>query len=159
MGDKTCVSFTLNGEPRSLELEPRWTLLHVLREVYNLTGTKFGCGTNDCGSCKVLIDDNPVNSCVYPAKKLEGKRVLTIEGISSDKRYMHIPQAFVDAHAVQCGFCTPGMVVTALGLLLEDPDPDETKIRSYFTGNLCRCTGYVNIVEAVNLAAGRSTHG
>ena len=156
------VRFVLNGTKRELTVVRSWTLLHVLREVYHLTGTKYGCGTNDCGSCKVLIDGKATNSCSFPMHKLEGKHVLTIEGVRDNPKYRLVPEAFVRCHAVQCGFCTPGMVIAALGLLLENPHPTEHDVAEALSGNLCRCTGYVNILKAVLDAAGRMeeyTHG
>lgn len=153
------VSFTLNGELKTLEIEANWTLLFVLREVLGLTGTKYGCGTNDCGVCKVLVDSEPVNSCVYLMRKIEGRTVLTIEGIDRIPACAVIQQSFIDAHAVQCGFCTPGMIVSTLGLLLKKSAPTEEEIRHALRENLCRCTGYVNIVKAVQLIVERTGGG
>lgn len=131
------------------------TLLFILREYLGLMGTKKGCGTNDCGACKVIVDGKAVNSCVLVAKNLIGKDILTIEGLSDGIHPHPIQQAFVDAGAVQCGFCTPGMVLCAKALLDVNPDPSEEEIRLALEHNLCRCTGYVKIVEAVQLAAKR----
>jgi len=138
-----------------LQVRRKWTLLYLLREVLGLTGTKYGCGTNDCGACKVLVDGKAVNSCVIPAKNLDGKSVVTIEGLQENGQLNILQQAFVDAGAIQCGFCTPGMIISATALLRENPDPSEEEIRKALDGNLCRCTGYVNIVKAVILAAER----
>ena len=121
----------------------------------NLTGTKYGCGTNDCGACKVLVDGVPKNSCVLLARNLEGADILTIEGVSHDGHLHPVQQAFVDAGAIQCGYCTPGMVMTSLALLANNPDPSEDEILTALEGNLCRCTGYKKIVEAVQLTARR----
>ncbi|MHC1692808.1 MAG: (2Fe-2S)-binding protein [Sphaerochaetaceae bacterium] len=153
MAIEQTVSFTLNGAPITLTVEKQWTLLYVLREVLQLTGTKFACGTSDCGACRVLVDMEAVNSCVYPMRKLDGRQVLTIEGIQGIPRFALVQEAFVEAHAIQCGFCTPGMVISAIGLLAHHPDPTETEVRHALKDNLCRCTGYVNVVEAVLLAA------
>ncbi len=151
------VSFTINGTEKSLTVQRKWTLLYVLREVLGLTGTKYGCGTNDCGACKVLVDGKAVNSCVLPAKNLDGKSIITIEGLQEDGRLNVLQQAFVDAGAIQCGFCTPGMIISATALLELNRDPSEEEIREALSGNLCRCTGYVNIVKAIRLAADRMT--
>jgi carbon-monoxide dehydrogenase small subunit len=149
------VSFIINGTEKSLTVQRKWTLLYVLREVLGLTGTKYGCGTNDCGACKVLVDGKAVNSCVLPAKNLDGKNITTIEGLQEDGRLNVLQQAFVDAGAIQCGFCTPGMVISATALLALNRDPSEVEIREALSGNLCRCSGYVNIVKAIRLAADR----
>lgn len=153
MEDRETVSFILNGMERSLETKRNWTLLYVLREVYQLTGTKYGCGTGDCGACKVLLDGVAVNSCTIPMHKVVGKTVITIEGVIDHPQFSLIQQAFVEAHAIQCGFCTPGMVISAAGLLSKTSEPTEMEIREALKDNLCRCTGYVHIVEAVQLAA------
>jgi len=153
MKEKATVTFILNGIERNLETERSWTLLYVLREVYDLTGTKYGCGTNDCGACKVLLDGVAVTSCCLPIHKVQGKSVLTIEGVTLDPKLCLIQEAFVEAHAIQCGFCTPGMVISTAGLLLQTKNPTEQEIREVLKGNLCRCTGYVHIIEAVQLAS------
>lgn len=149
------VTFIINGTEKSLTVQRKWTLLYVLREVLGLTGTKYGCGTNDCGACKVLVDGKAVNSCVLPAKNLDGKNIVTIEGLQEDGRLNVLQQSFVDAGAIQCGFCTPGMIISATALLALNRDPSEEEIREALSGNLCRCTGYVNIVKAIRLAADR----
>lgn len=125
------------------------TLLFVLREVLNLTGTKKGCGTNDCGACKVLVDGKPVNSCVFMTKKAVGKKVITIEGIANDKELHPIQASFIEKGAVQCGFCSPGMIISAKALLDNNSKPTREEIREALKGNICRCTGYVKIVDAV----------
>ena len=149
------ITLHINGTDPALQIEDNWTLLYVLREVLNLTGTKYGCGTNDCGACKVLVDGVPKNSCVLLARNLEGADILTIEGVSHDGHLHPVQQAFVDAGAIQCGYCTPGMVMTSLALLANNPDPSEDEILTALEGNLCRCTGYKKIVEAVQLTARR----
>jgi carbon-monoxide dehydrogenase small subunit len=151
----TMVSFTINGVPAKVMAERSWTLLHVIREVLGLTGTKYGCGTNDCGACKVLIDGKPRNACVILARNVQGADIITIEGLQQDGELSILQRSFVDAGAIQCGFCTPGMIISATALLADNPDPTEAQIRAGFSNNLCRCTGYVKIVEAVQLAAGR----
>lgn len=149
------IELTINGENRQLLVERTWTLLYVLREVLDLTGTKCGCATNDCGACRVIVDGEARNSCVLMARNLQGARIETIEGLSRGGELHPIQQAFVDAGAVQCGFCTPGMIMSAKALLDANPDPSEEAIREALRPNLCRCTGYVKIVEAVRLAARR----
>ena len=147
------VTFTLNGRERSFQIEPNWTLLYFLREVLDLTGTKCGCGTNDCGACRVIVDGKAVNSCCVLVKNLEGKSVETIEGLADGGRLHPIQQAFIDAGAVQCGFCIPGMIMSAKALLDGNPAPTEQEIREALKPNLCRCTGYVKIIDAVQDAA------
>jgi carbon-monoxide dehydrogenase small subunit len=125
------------------------TLLFVLREVLNLTGTKKGCGTNDCGACKVLVDGKPVNSCVFMTKKAIGKKVITIEGIANDTELHPLQESFIEKGAVQCGFCSPGMIISAKALLDNNSKPTREEVREALKGNICRCTGYVKIVDAV----------
>ena len=149
------VHFRLNGEDMTLDVRPKWTLLYILREFLHLTGTKCGCGTGNCGTCTVVMNGEAVRSCLINQKKLEGADVLTIEGLADGEKLHPIQQAFIDAGAVQCGFCTPGMIMSAKALLDENPSPAEDEIRQALAGNLCRCTGYVKIVEAVQLAAAR----
>ncbi len=149
------ITFTLNGEQVKTEVEPDWTLLHLLREVFLLKGTKEGCGYGECGACTVIIDGKAVNSCIFPVMEAEGKSVMTIEGMLNDKGELHpLQQAFMDKGAVQCGFCTPGMIMSAQALLEEQPKPTEDEIKTSIEGNLCRCTGYVNIIEAIKTASG-----
>lgn len=131
------------------------TLLFVLREYLAMMGTKRGCATNDCGACRVLVDGKAVNSCAQVVRNLRGKKILTIEGLAEKGRPHPIQQAFVDAGAVQCGFCTPGMIISAKALLDQNSNPSEAEIRAALDQNLCRCTGYVKIVEAIQLAAQR----
>ncbi|MCD6396070.1 MAG: (2Fe-2S)-binding protein [Spirochaetaceae bacterium] len=149
------VNLTINNRSLTVQADRKWTLLYYLREVLELTGTKYGCGTNDCGACKVLIDGEAKNSCVVLLKNLDGKSIVTIEGLQKNGELNTIQQSFVDAGAVQCGFCTPGMIVSTTALLAENPEPSEEEIRKGLDGNLCRCTGYVKIVDAVQLASSR----
>lgn len=156
MEEQVPLELLVNGERHSLLVGRRWTLLYVLRDVLNLTGPKYGCGTGDCGACKVLIDGEAINACTYLATRAAGKEVVTIEGLTPpDGRLNPIQQAFVDAGAVQCGFCTPGMIITATALLRRNPRPTREEIVGALDNNLCRCTGYVKIVEAIELAAAR----
>lgn len=144
------IVFTLNGAEMKAEVEPQWTLLYFLREICEMTGTKEGCGYGECGACTVLIDGKAVNSCLYPILEVEGKNVTTIEGLPSRDGSLHpLQQAFIDNGAVQCGFCTPGMIMSAKALLDEKDQPTEDEIRDAIAGNFCRCTGYVKIVDAI----------
>ena len=153
---KKPISFILNGERIEVEIEPHLTLLQLLRDELELTGTKEGCGMGECGACTVLLDGGTINSCIFPALEVEGKSVMTIEGLADAKGGLHpIQKAFVDHGAVQCGFCTPGMVLSAKALLDENPKPTEEEIRNGIAGNLCRCTGYLQIVEAIKAASGQ----
>ncbi|MEL7608156.1 MAG: (2Fe-2S)-binding protein [Bacillota bacterium] len=148
------VVLDVNDEKYELLIAPNWTLVQVLREKLNLMGTKFGCGTGDCGACKVLVDGKAVNSCTLLARNMEGKRIVTIEGVSGSGGALHpVQQAFVDAGAIQCGFCTPGMVIRSIALLSEIPEPTEEQIIQALDNNICRCTGYKKIIEAIQLAA------
>lgn len=149
------ISFLINGTKKTIQVERSWTFLYVLREILGLTGTKYGCGTGDCGACKILLNGEPKNSCTLPAFKADTCTIVTIEGIQEEGRLSILQQAFVDAGAIQCGFCTPGMIITGTALLRDNPNPSELEIRRAFSNNLCRCTGYVKIVEAVKLAARR----
>jgi carbon-monoxide dehydrogenase small subunit len=143
----------VNGEPRSLAVEARTLLVHALRDELELTGTHVGCDTSQCGACTVLLDGKAVKSCAMLALQAEGREVTTIEGLGADGELHPLQRAFVEHHGLQCGFCTPGMILTAADLLARDPDPDETTIRHALRGNLCRCTGYQPIVEAVRAAS------
>ncbi len=150
------MRFLLNNEEVSVEVDPRWTLLHVLRVVLELTGTKEGCGYGECGACTVILDGKAVNSCILPVMEAEGRSVTTIEGLASrDGRLHRLQQAFVDHGAVQCGYCTPGMIMSAHALLSENANPTDDEIKESIEGNLCRCTGYVKIFDAIRSAAGR----
>jgi len=151
---KQTIGFRVNGDPVTVEVHPHWTLLRVLREELELTGVKQGCGEGECGACTVLVDGNPINSCIYPILEVEGKEVLTIEGLAAKDNTLHpIQQAFLEKAGVQCGFCTPGMILSAKALLDQNPRPTEAQIRHAIAGNMCRCTGYVQIVESVQYAA------
>jgi carbon-monoxide dehydrogenase small subunit len=151
---KQIISFTLNGEAVQTEIEPNLTLLQLLRDRLGRTGTKEGCGMGDCGACTVLIEGAAINSCIFPAMEVEGKAVITIEGLADAEGNLHpLQRAFVEHGAIQCGFCTPGMILSAKALLDENHDPTEEEIRKGIAGNLCRCTGYVKIVEAVRAAS------
>ena len=153
MSLKKLIELKINGETREVVAEPRTTLLHVLREDLGLTGTKEGCNAGDCGACTVLIDRKPVASCLTLAIEAQGKEILTIEGLDKNGRLHPLQQAFIDHYAVQCGFCTPGMILSAKALLDRNPHPTEEEVREAISGNLCRCTGYVKIVEAILAAA------
>lgn len=154
------VTLKINGKEWTVDAEPNWSLLHVLRETLHFTGTKCGCNSNNCGACKVVVDGEAVNSCSLRACELEGKEILTIEGMAQGEALHPIQQAFVDCGAVQCGYCTPGMIMTAKAFLDKNPDPSEEEVRRAIDKNLCRCTGYVKIVQAILLAAERMrAHG
>lgn len=150
---KSIVSFTLNGEPISVLVNDNTTLLDLLRDQIGLTGTKKGCEEGECGACTVIIDDRPVNSCITPALDVEGCTVITIEGLAQNGVLTPIQQQFIDQWAFQCGYCTPGMIMSATALLNRNPNPTELEIREAIEGNLCRCTGYQKIIEAIQLAA------
>jgi carbon-monoxide dehydrogenase small subunit len=143
----------VNGQDYEIAVEPRRTLLDVLRYELELTGTKEGCGTGSCGSCTVLMDGEAINSCLVFAVEVQGKEITTIEGLSQKDRLHPLQQAFIDEGAVQCGFCTPGVILTAKALLDSNPHPAESQIRQAIAGNLCRCTGYDKIVRAIMRAA------
>ena len=151
---KRIIKFVVNGFEKEIAVEPWWSLAHVLREELDLTGTKVSCNEGDCGACTVLIDGKAVKSCIYPAIKARGKNVLTIEGLSGKKGELHkIQESFIENFAIQCGYCTPGMIMTTKALLEDNPNPNEEEVREYLQGNLCRCTGYKKIVEAVLYSA------
>lgn len=153
---KKIINFILNGELTEVEIEPHLTLLQLLRDKLELTGAKEGCGMGECGACTVLIDGKAVNSCILPAMEVDGKSVTTIEGLSDAQGNLHdIQKAFIEYGAVQCGFCTPGMVLSAKALLDENPKPTEEEIRHGIAGNLCRCTGYIQIIQAIKAASGQ----
>jgi len=148
------VSITVNGAEHDLELEPRELLVYVLRERLGLTGTNVGCDTSSCGACTVLIDGESVKSCTVLGVQADGQEITTIEGLATNGSLHPVQEAFKDEHGLQCGYCTPGFVMATVGLLQEMPNPSEEQIRHALEGNLCRCTGYHNIVRAVQQAAG-----
>jgi aerobic-type carbon monoxide dehydrogenase small subunit (CoxS/CutS family) len=148
------IALTVNGDPVSVHVESDWSLLRALREGLRLTGTKESCGAGECGACTVLVDDVAVNACIYPALDADGCEVLTVEGLTMPDGALHpLQKAFIEKGAVQCGFCTPGMLMSAKALLDRVADPTEHEIRTALAGNICRCTGYVQIIAAVNAAA------
>jgi len=150
---KQIIKLRLNGVEEEALVEPWWSLAYFLREGLYLTGTKIGCGTGDCGACTVLVDGKAVKSCIYPVMKARGKDILTIEGLQGENGELDpLQEAFIKYFAVQCGYCTPGMILMAKALLDENPNATEDKIKVSMSGNLCRCTGYVKIVEAVMAA-------
>ncbi len=149
------VTITVNGKPRKFDVKPNTLLLNLVRDEMDLTGTKYGCGIGECGACTVLMDGDAVLACMVLAVDADGREVETIEGISDGSRLHPIQQAYLDEGAVQCGFCTPGFIMSTKALLAENADPSEPEIREYLNGCLCRCTGYVNIVKAVQSAAAK----
>ncbi len=149
------ITVTVNGEPVTADVEPRLLLVHFIREVAGLKGTHIGCDTTNCGACTVRLDGTPIKSCTLLAVQAHGRSVTTVEGLPQNGDLHPIQAAFKEEHALQCGFCTPGMMLTAAALLERSPDPDEDEIRRAISGNLCRCTGYMNIVKAVRTAAQR----
>jgi carbon-monoxide dehydrogenase small subunit len=150
---KKIIRLKVNGEPVEAAVSQNQTLVQFLREDLGLTGTKHGCGLGDCGACTVILDGKAVNSCLVLAVQANGCEVLTIEGLAKNGKLHPLQQAFVDKGAIQCGFCTPGMILSAKALLEEKPNPNELEIRTALSGNLCRCTGYQKIVEAIDEAA------
>ena len=149
------IQVTVNGVTRQAQVEARLLLVHLLREDFRLTGTHIGCDTTHCGACTVLLDGTPVKSCTVLAVQADGRQITTVEGLEKDGQLHPVQQGFTDQHGLQCGFCTPGMMITSCALLAKNPDPSEQEIREAISGNLCRCTGYVNIVKAVQQAAER----
>jgi carbon-monoxide dehydrogenase small subunit len=149
----TSITLNVNGAKQTREVEPRLLLVHYLRDVLGLTGTHVGCDTSQCGACTVLVDGEAVKSCSFFAVQLDGRSVTTIEGLAQDGKLHPMQQAFWDNHGLQCGFCTPGMIISACQILERNPDPSEAEIRRQLEGNICRCTGYANIVKAVQEAA------
>lgn len=147
------LDYILNGEACHTEIPEDATLLKVLRDILHLTGTKEGCGEGDCGACTVLVDGRSVNSCLFPAVQAEGCQVMTIEGVKAHPELARIQKAFVDYGAVQCGFCSPGMIMSTVALLQKNPKPTEEEIRRGLSGNICRCTGYQAMVDAIQSLA------
>ena len=150
---KQTVTVAVNGQSRSAEVEPRLLLVHFLRETLGLTGTHVGCDTTGCGACTVLVDGVPVKSCTMFAVQVDGRAVTTVEGLLSDGQLHPLQEGFKEEHGLQCGFCTPGMLLVTAALLEENPDPTDEEVRWAISGNICRCTGYQNIVRAVQWAA------
>ncbi len=153
------VTVTVNGQPRSAEIETRLLLVHFLRETLALTGTHIGCDTTSCGACTVLLDGVPVKSCTMFAVQADGREITTVEGLMEGGALHPIQQGFHEEHGLQCGYCTPGMMLTSVALLAENPDPSDEEIRWAISGNVCRCTGYQNIVKAVHNAAAKMREG
>ena len=147
------TSVTVNGTPRDVEIDARLTLVYLLRENFGLTGTHVGCTTGNCGACTVLLDGKTVKSCSIFAADVNGSEIVTIEGLAAGDELHPLQEAFWEQHGLQCGFCTPGMVLSTLALLEQNPSPTETEIRHAISGNLCRCTGYQFIVESIQAAA------
>lgn len=154
-GARTTISFKVNGGAVEVAVSAEDRLIDVLREGLRLTGTKEGCGIGECGACTVLLDGKPVNSCLVPALQVEGREVETVEGLAKDGRLHPLQEAFIEHTAVQCGFCTPGMLMSAAALLRENPNPTREDIARAISGNLCRCTGYHQIISAIEDAARR----
>ncbi|MBI2860725.1 MAG: (2Fe-2S)-binding protein [Chloroflexi bacterium] len=150
---KQIVRLSVNGSNHELLLEPQMTLLQALRDELGLTGTKYGCGVCECGACTVLVDGKPVLACSILAISVRDKDILTIEGLAGNGNLHPIQQAFIDYGAIQCGFCTPGMILSSKALLDENPRPSRQEVKEWLAGNLCRCTGYVKIIEAVMAAS------
>jgi carbon-monoxide dehydrogenase small subunit len=149
------ICFTLNGNETEVEIQDHWTLLYLLREQLGLLGTKEGCGSGECGACTVVMEDAAINACLYLAAEVDGKAILTIEGLAAPDGTLHpIQQAFVEKGGIQCGYCSPGMILAAKALLDENPNPSEEEIKDAIAGNICRCTGYVQIIDAIRSASG-----
>ncbi len=153
MATKKLVRVKVNGRDREAEIEPRLLLVHFIRDVLGLTGTHVGCDTTNCGACTVILDGRPVKSCTVFAIQAEGREIRTIEGVANNGQLHPLQEGFKEEHGLQCGFCTPGMILSAYALLEKNPHPNEEEIRWGISGNLCRCTGYQNIVKAVQYAA------
>ena len=153
------VELSINGEKHVAEVEPRLLLVHLIREVFRLTGTHIGCDTTHCGACTILMDGRPVKSCTVFAVQASGRELMTVEGLERDGALHPLQEGFMAEHGLQCGFCTPGMLMTSYAFLTKHPAPTEEDIRWAISGNLCRCTGYVNIVKAVQHAAAKLRDG
>jgi aerobic carbon-monoxide dehydrogenase small subunit len=147
------VQLTINGEKHEADVEPRLLLVHLIRDVLRLTGTHIGCDTTHCGACTVLLEERPVKSCTMFAVQANGKSLMTVEGLEQNGKLHPLQEGFMEKHGLQCGYCTPGMLMTSYAFLGQHPEPTEDEIRGAISGNLCRCTGYVNIVKAVQHAA------
>jgi carbon-monoxide dehydrogenase small subunit len=153
--EKQQVTLTINGEPVTAEIEPRLLLVHFIREVANLTGTHIGCDTTSCGACAVLVNGVPAKSCTMFAVQADGAQISTVEGLEQGGVLHPVQEGFFQEHGLQCGFCTPGMMITAVAFLERNPNPTDDEIRQAISGNLCRCTGYVNIVKSIQYAAAK----
>ena len=153
------VQLSINGEKHEADVEPRLLLVHLLRENLRLTGTHIGCDTTHCGACTVLMDGRPVKSCTVFAVQANGRQLMTVEGLEQDGKLHPLQESFMSQHGLQCGYCTPGMLMTGYAFLQKHPRPSEDDIRAAISGNLCRCTGYVNIVKAVQHAAATLAQG
>ena len=153
------IGVTVNGTPHDAEVDSRLLLVHLLRDELGLTGTHIGCDTTHCGACTVLLDGEPVKSCTVLAVQADGREITTVEGLADGGNLHPIQEGFWEEHGLQCGFCTPGMMMTSVALLERNSDPDEQEIRQAISGNLCRCTGYVNIVKSVQHAAAKLREG
>jgi len=151
--EKIPIAFTLNGHMKQIIVFPNDLLINILRDELYLTGTKYGCGIGECGACTVFVEDEPILSCLTLAVSINGKKITTIEGLAKGNELHPMQIAFLKNAAVQCGFCTPGMILTAISLLKENSDPTEEEIKEYMRGNICRCTGYVQIVKAIKACA------
>ena len=151
------ITLSINGTRHEADVEPRLLLVHFIRDLAGLTGTHIGCETSICGACTVLMDGAPVKSCTLLAVQADGANLTTIEGLATEGRLHPVQEAFWECHGLQCGFCTPGMILAACGLLADHPNPTEDQIRHGLEGDLCRCTGYQHIVDSVNFAAGKVT--
>jgi len=149
------VKLSVNGEKHEADVEPRLLLVHMIREVLRLTGTHIGCDTTHCGACTILMDGRPVKSCTIFAVQAQGKQLMTVEGLEQDGKLHPLQEGFMAEHGLQCGYCTPGMLMTSYAFLKKHPSPSEDDIRWAISGNLCRCTGYVNIVKSVQYAAAK----
>ncbi len=157
--NKQTITIHINGETHTEAVEPRMLLVHFIREKLNLTGTHIGCDSTSCGACTILLDGKSIKSCTMFAVQANGKNLTTIEGVAQDGQYHPLQEGFKEEHGLQCGFCTPGMIMRAMELLEKNPNPTEEEIRWGISGNLCRCTGYVNIVKAVQYAARKMKEG
>ena len=153
------VKLSINGEKHEADVEPRLLLVHLIREVLRLTGTHIGCDTTHCGACTILMDGRPVKSCTLFAVQAQGKELMTVEGLEQNDKLHPLQEGFMAEHGLQCGYCTPGMLMTSYAFLEKHPSPTEDEIRWAISGNLCRCTGYVNIVKAVQHAAAKIAGG
>jgi aerobic carbon-monoxide dehydrogenase small subunit len=154
MADSMPISVNVNGTRYARNVEPRDLLVYFLREELGLTGTHVGCDTSQCGACTVLLDERPIKACTMFAVQADGRNITTVEGLATDGKLTPLQEAFWNEHGLQCGFCTPGFLMTATALLRSNPSPTETEIRKSLEGNLCRCTGYANIIRAVQVASG-----